>query len=74
MLESDNQGAKKTDADVGIGWSQGPVGLGLQYGTRDAASDFEVTAFNAAYALGPGSQLNSQIAMARPGRAIGRSS
>ena len=35
---------ERTDTDVGIGWSQGPLGLGLQWGSRDASdnSGFQV--------------------------------
>jgi outer membrane protein OmpU len=61
MLEDDNMGAESSSSDFGIGWSQGPLGLGIQYGSVDGA--FEVTAFNAAYALGPGIEVNSQVAM-----------
>ena len=68
ILEIDNQGASTTDTDVGIGWSQGPLGLGVQYGSRDnSAGGFEVTAINAAYDLGPGVQINSQLAMGSAG-------
>ena len=68
ILETDNQGASTTDTDVGIGWSQGPLGLGVQYGSRDnSAGGFEVTAINAAYDLGPGVQINSQLAMGSAG-------
>ena len=67
ILEIDKQGNSTTDTDVGIGWSQGPLGLGIQYASRDADKEFEVTAFNAAYALGPGVELNSQIAMGSAG-------
>ena len=61
MLEDDNMGAESSSSDFGIGWSQGPLGLGIQYASSDGA--FEVTAFNAAYALGPGIEVNSQVAM-----------
>ena len=68
ILETDNQGASRTDTDVGIGWSQGPLGLGVQYGSRDeSGGSFEVTAINAAYALGPGVEINSQLAMGSAG-------
>ena len=68
ILETDNQGASTTDTDVGIGWSQGPLGLGVQYGSRDDSGvGFEVTAINAAYDLGPGVQINSQLAMGSAG-------
>ena len=68
ILEIDDRGASRTDTDVGIGWSQGSLGLGVQYGSRDnSAGGFEVTAINAAYDLGPGVQLNSQIAMGSAG-------
>ena len=61
-------GCLATDTDVGIGWSQGPLGLGVQYGSRDdSAGGFEVTAINAAYDLGPGVQINSQLAMGSAG-------
>ena len=70
MLESDGRlddmkRTEQTDMDFGIGWSQGPLGLGIQHGTRDAAKgkNFEVTAFNASYDLGSGIQVNSQVAM-----------
>ena len=69
ILEIDDRGASTTDTDVGIGWSQGALGLGIQYASRDAAGDDRVvTAFNAAYALGPGVELNSQIAMGTAGQ------
>ena len=68
ILETDNQGALRTDTDVGIGWSQGPLSLGVQYGSRDeSGGSFEVTAINAAYALGPGVEINSQLAMGSAG-------
>ena len=68
ILEIDNQGATTTHSDVGIGWSQAGLNLGLQYGNVDAASgDSDITAFNAAYALGPGIEMNSQIAVGSSG-------
>ena len=68
ILETENLGASSTETDVGIGWSQGPLGLGVQYGSRDdSAGGFEVTAINAAYDLGPGVQINSQLAMGSAG-------
>ena len=68
ILETENLGASTTDTDVGIGWSQGPLGLGVQYGSRDnSGGGFEVTAINAAYDLGPGVQINSQLAMGSAG-------
>ena len=66
-VENDNSGASRTETDVGIGWSSGPFGLGIQYASSDGSAEFEVTAFNAAYALGPGVELNSQIAMGSAG-------
>ena len=65
ILEIDNQGNSTTHSDVGIGWTQGGLSFGIQYGSVDAdgGNDNNITAFNAAYALGPGIQLNSQIAM-----------
>ena len=63
ILEIDNQGKSTTHSDFGIGWTQGSLSLGIQYGSVDADMSNDITAFNAAYALGPGIQLNSQIAM-----------
>ena len=61
----DDQGTiTKSESSFGIGWSQGPLGVGLQYGSGDS---FDVMAFNAAYALGPGIELNSQIASGSAG-------
>ena len=64
VLETESMTTERTDTDVGIGWSQGPLGLGLQWGSRDASdnSGFQVSAFNASYALGPGVEVNSSIA------------
>ena len=68
VLETENLGASTTHTDVGIGWSQGPLGLGVQYGSRDeSGGGSEVTAINAAYDLGPGVQINSQLAMGSAG-------
>lgn len=67
VMEIDMQGATTTHSDVGIGWSQGGIALGLQYGNVDAAADNDITAFNAAYALGPGIEVNSQIAVGSEG-------
>ena len=67
MLEIENQGSTTTHTDVGIGWTQGGMSIGLQYGSVDGASDSTISAFNAAYALGPGVELNSQIAAGSSG-------
>ena len=64
-VDDDQDDNTKTDSSFGIGWSEGPLGLGVQYGSRDGG--FEVTAVNAAYALGPGIAVNSQVRrQARP--------
>ena len=64
ILEIDSQGSSTTHSDVGIGWSQGGMSLGAQYGNVESDSgDNDITALNAAYVLGPGIELNSQIAM-----------
>ena len=64
VLESENMMGDRTDTDVGISWSQGGLGLGVQWGNRDSSdmAGFQVTALNASYALGPGVELNSQLA------------
>ena len=67
ILEIDNQGATTTHTDVGIGYSMGSLSIGVQYGNIDADSDSDVTAFNAAYGLGPGIEVNSQIAVGSSG-------
>ena len=68
VLEIDNQGATTTHTDVGIGYSMGSLSIGVQYGNIDAdGGDSEATAFNAAYGLGPGIEVNSQIAVGSSG-------
>ncbi len=68
VLQIDNQGAETTHSDVGVGWSQGGMSIGLQYGSSDSDDgDTDITAFNAAYALGPGVEVNSQIAVGSDG-------
>ena len=68
ILEIDNQGATTTHSDVGIGYSLGGMSIGVQYGNVDSASgDSEATAFNASYGLGPGIEVNSQVAVGSSG-------
>ena len=43
----------RTMTDIGIGWSEGPLGLGLQHATDDKA-DYSETAFMVNYNLGGG--------------------
>ena len=67
ILEIDNQGATATHSDVGIGYSMGSLSIGVQYGNIDADSNSDATAFNASYGLGPGIEVNSQIAVGSSG-------
>ena len=49
-------------ADVGIGWTQGPLMLGVQFATREVGgADSDITALNANYNLGPGIDLGAQV-------------
>ena len=49
-------------ADVGIGWTQGPLMLGVQFATREVGSaDSDITALNANYNLGPGIDVGAQV-------------
>ena len=57
-------GAENSYADVGIGWSQGPLMLGVQWASRETGTgDSDITALNANYNLGPGIDLGAQIGM-----------
>jgi outer membrane protein OmpU len=52
-----------TGTVVGIGWSQGPLSLGVQHGSTEAgANEATITAFNAGYNLGPGINVGARIA------------
>ena len=57
-------GSENSYADVGIGWSQGPLMLGVQWASREVgSSDSDITALNANYNLGPGIDLGAQVGM-----------
>jgi outer membrane protein OmpU len=53
---------------VGIGWSQGPLSLGVQHGSTEGSTEeagankATITAFNAGYNLGPGINVGARIA------------
>ena len=52
-----------TGTVVGIGWSQGPLSLGVQHGSTEAGAEgATITAFNAGYNLGPGITVGARIA------------
>ena len=50
---TDDDGDDRTMTDIGISWSEGPLGLGLQHATDDKA-DYNETAFMVNYNLGGG--------------------
>jgi hypothetical protein len=51
--EGTDGGDDRTMIDIGIGWSEGPLGLGLQHATDDL-NDYNETAFMVNYNLGGG--------------------
>ena len=53
----------ETLSDVGIGWSQGPLALGVQYGSHEieGGSTTNITAVSAGYNLGPGVDLGAKF-------------
>ena len=51
--EGTDGGDDRTMTDIGIGWSEGPLGLGLQHATDDK-NDYNETAFMVNYNLGGG--------------------
>ena len=51
--EGTDGGDDRTMTDIGISWSEGPLGLGLQHATDDKA-DYNETAFMVNYNLGGG--------------------
>ena len=53
----------QTLSDVGIGWSQGPLALGVQYGSHETegGSTKNITAVSAGYNLGPGVDLGAKF-------------
>lgn len=53
----------QTLSDVGIGWSQGPLALGVQYGSHETegGDTTNITAFSAGYNLGPGVDLGAKF-------------
>ena len=51
--EGTDGGDDRTMTDIGISWSEGPLGLGLQHATDDMA-DYNETAFMVNYNLGGG--------------------
>ena len=53
----------RTLSDVGIGWSQGPLSLGVQYGSDeiDGGASTSITAVSAGYNLGPGVDLGAKF-------------
>ncbi|MCY4407402.1 MAG: porin [Rhodospirillaceae bacterium] len=68
IMETDIMGTTATHSDVGIGYSLGAMSLGVQYGNVDTdGADVDITAFNAAYNLGPGIEVNSQISTGSDG-------
>ena len=51
--EGTDGGDDRTMTDIGISWSEGPLGLGLQHATDDK-DDYNETAFMVNYNLGGG--------------------
>ena len=60
--QQDLGGSENTYSDVGIGWTQGPLMLGVQYGVTDVGGkESNIVAFNTNYNLGPGIDVGLQL-------------
>ena len=57
-----------TGIEAGFGWSQGPLSLGVQYGSTEGSTEeagankATILAFNAGYNLGPGINVGARVA------------
>ena len=60
---------ESTLGDVGVSWSQGPLSLGLSYGSadRDGADNTVINGVGASYNLGPGIDFGAQFNMVEAG-------
>ena len=68
--QQDLGASENTYSDVGIGWTQGPLMLGVQYGVTDKGGvENNIVAFNTNYNLGPGIDVGVQIGAGEKGQA-----
>ena len=66
--QQDLGASENTYSDVGIGWTQGPLMLGVQYGTTDVGGvENNIVAFNTNYNLGPGIDIGVQLGAGEKG-------
>ena len=66
--QQDLGASENTYSDVGIGWTQGPLMLGVQYGTTDVGGkENNIVTFNTNYNLGPGIDIGAQIGAGEKG-------
>ena len=56
LLDAERTGGDEREAvDAGIGWSQGPLSLGLSHGSvEQGPAEYDITALSGGYNLGPG--------------------
>ena len=66
---ADGPVGEQTLSDVGVSWSQGPLSLGLSYGSadNDGAANTVINGVGAKYNLGPGIDFAAQFNMVEAG-------
>ena len=60
--DSDSGGPDREAMDAGIGWSQGPLSLGITLGSQEqGTAEYNITALNAGYTVGSGINIGARI-------------
>ena len=69
LLDAERTNGDDLEAvDVGIGWSQGPLSLGISHGSvEQGPAEYDITAFSGGYNLGPGVNVGARASSGEAG-------